>query len=277
MSAEAIRTNAWAWYLAAVVFVTQYYAVSAFGASPSDTLYVAIGVSAVIAGIVGLLLQRGAALLARIAVVACVGAYLAADAVLAGLEADNVIVPFPSTADWLYLGIYPVLAAAMLAVRHHSSPQRDMRAVAAAVTAAVASFALFWQLYASDVWNSPFLVGTDRWVALGYPLGDALLVGVAARLLAGSGRRLGTHLLLAGSIASLVVGNVVYNVQVAGAGFESGGIASVAWLAFTSLLGGAVLRPSVPPAATGIEPESPDAPAAMAHDVGVPVDELVPA
>ncbi|MEL6890882.1 MAG: hypothetical protein AAFP84_04760, partial [Actinomycetota bacterium] len=78
-----------------------------------------------------------------------------------------------------------------------------------------------------------------------YPLADAVLVGSAVALLVLAARRSAQAVLLAAAGASVVVGNAVYNVDALGAGHETGGVASVGWMAFTVLLGGAVLHPAI--------------------------------
>ncbi len=245
MDLDLVRTRGWAWYLALVVFATQYYVVSAYGATANDTLYVAIGVSALAAGVAGIALNRPARWWAWTLVVAAIGMYLTADAVLAQLEEDNVIVPFPSLADWLYLGVYPVLAVAFVAIRRALAPGGDRRATLDSIAVAIGALGVLTPLYLMAVWNSPFLSGGDRWVAVAYPVFDALLLGVGARLVFAAGRRFNALSLLGASTIVLVVGNAVWNAQVLGDGFEPGGVASVGWLAFTSLLGGAAMHPSV--------------------------------
>ncbi len=245
MELGAVKSQAWAWYLAAVVFVGQYYVVSAFGAVPNETVYLAVGVSGVVAAVVGLLLHRPPRLLAWLVVAGSIATYLIADAVLASLEEEHVIVPFPSLADWLYLGIYPALAVAFVAIRRSLAPGPDRRAAIDAVLVGVGALGVLGPLYLFDLWNDPFADSTERWIAIAYPVGDALLLGVGARLLFAAGRRVTALTLLAAATGALAVGNAAYYVQAYGDGFQSGGLASVGWLAFTCLLGGAVLHPSV--------------------------------
>jgi len=239
-------SRAWAWYLALVVFVGQYYVVSAYGASANDALYVVIGASAVIAAIAGLAINRPPRFGAWLMIAASIGAYLAADAVLAQLEADNVIVPFPSLADWLYLGIYPVLIVAFAIVRRGIAPGPDRGAAIDSLMVGVAGFGVLAPLYAMDVWNSPFwFERTEQWVAMAYPIGDALLLAAGARLIYAAGRRLNALTLLGGAAIAITIGNAAYNVAALGDGFVDGGLGSLGWLGFTSLLGGALLHPSV--------------------------------
>lgn len=239
-------TRVWAWYLAAVVFAGQYYVVSAYGASPNETLYVVIGASAVMAALAGLAIHRPPRFAAWLLIAASIGAYLAGDAVLAQLEADNVIVPFPSLADWLYLAVYPALIVAFFIVRRGLAPGRNRTATIDSLLVGVAGFGVLAPLYAIDVWNSPFLFdSTEQWVATAYPIGDALLLAAGARLILAAGRRVNALTLLGGAAISITVGDAVYNVQTLDNDFAAGGVASVGWLAFTALLGGAVLHPSV--------------------------------
>ena len=239
-------SRAWAWYLALVVFVGQYYVVSAYGATANDTLYVVIGASAVFAAIAGLAIHRPPRFVAWLLIALSIGAYLAADAVLSQLEADNVIVPFPSLADWLYLGIYPVLIVAFAIVRRGIAPGPDRGATIDSLMVGVAGFGVLAPLYAVEVWNSPFwFERTEQWVAIAYPIGDALLLAAGARLIYAAGRRVNALTLLGAAAIAIVIGNAAYNVAALGDGFVDGGLGSLGWLGFTSLLGGALLHPSV--------------------------------
>jgi len=238
--------RAWAWYVALVVFAGQYYVVSAYGTTANDTLYLLIGASAVVAAIAGLAVHRPPRFGAWLLIAASVGAYLAADAVLARLEADNVIVPFPSLAVWLYLAVYPALLVAFAIVRRGLAPGRDRGATLDSLMVGLAGFGVLAPLYAVEVWNSPFwFERPEQWVAIACPLGDALLLAAGARLLFAAGRRVNALTFLGAAAIAITIGNAAYNVAALGDGFVDGGLGSVGWLAFTSLLGVALLHPSI--------------------------------
>ena len=91
----------WQAYLLVAVLAGQYYFVSAYGSTPTDSLYTVVSMSAAVAVLVGVVVQRPRLGSGWYLVGAAVWLFLAGDLVYADLEADNLLVPFPSTADWL--------------------------------------------------------------------------------------------------------------------------------------------------------------------------------
>ena len=59
-----------------------------------------------------------------------VALFLAGDYVYADLAASQAFVPFPSTADGLYLAMYPVLALAITILVRRLVPYRSWKAAA---------------------------------------------------------------------------------------------------------------------------------------------------
>lgn len=246
-----MRSNAWGVALLVGSFAVQFYVVSAYGATADDALYTWIGWGAVAGLLAGLLAFRPRPLAGWGLVGVAMVLYLVGDAVYASLAAESAFVAVPSTADWIYLSMYPVLAAGLLVIGRAGRPRHvgfDRRSPKRILDTAIVTLSVGGTLgvvYAADLATNDFLTGTAQWVAVGYPAGDLLLVAVVTWLVAD---RIGrTHdaavALLAAAVAALVVGNAVYNVAAAGFSYAPGGLADAGWLTFTTLLAVAVLHP----------------------------------
>ena len=240
-----MKSIAWKLFVVLTVVAGQYYFVSAYGSEPNADLYTAIGVVCVLAAFAGIVVNRPAAKVAWFLVAASLALYIAGDIVYARLEADNAFVAFPSTADWIYLAMYPVLIVGLLLVHRSVVPGRSTAATVDGAIVGVATFAVLGVLYANLLIQTDFLDLRDRVLAVAYPVGDALLVAVAARLVLAARRPSPAIWSVLAGIAALTAGNAVFNVQSNDFSFAPAGWAEVGWLAFTTFLALAALHPSM--------------------------------
>lgn len=240
-----VTSIAWNVYLAVAVIVGQYYFVSSVTSEPDSTIYTAVSASGAVAVVVGLLLNRPTHKIGWVLVAGALACYVAGDLVLASLQESSVFVEFPSTADAFYLAMYPLLAAGLLLVARSIAPGRRRLATVDALLVGLSSLLVLGVVYMNAFFTDPFLDGSARWVAIAYPALDALLVAVVVRSLFLARPIPATFWLAAVGVASLVVGNAIYNVQMADFSFESGGLADLGWLAFTTFVGAAALHPSM--------------------------------
>jgi uncharacterized membrane protein len=243
-------SNVWRWYLGGVVAVAQYYFVSAVGAVPNGTIYSALGATAVVAMVVGILIHRPRHAVAWALAAISLVLFLAGDYVYADLAASQAFVPFPSTADWLYLAMYPVLALGIVVLGRRLAPHRNWKAVGLGVAVAIAAAGVLHFLYMGDYIAEPFFDTKMRVVAVAYPVLDAVMFGFAAWLVAVARRQSPSLVMVALGLVALVAGNAVYNVQSMNGPFVPGGLADLFWITFGVLLGLACLHPSMKSTAT---------------------------
>lgn len=255
-----MKRDAWLGYLAIVVAIGQYYFVSSVSSEPNADLYTIIGVSGLVAVIVGMIINRNGSRVGWSLVAVSIALYLAGDAVLAGLQEDSVLVPFPSTADWIYLAMYPIVIAAIVMIRRSVVPRRPAADVIDGVIIGASSFAVIGSIYMNDLFTNDLFGRQAQVVGSAYPLFDVALIAVAAWFALGVARVAPGLTMIAAGLVLVAVGNAVFNVQNAGFAFESGGVADLCWLGFTCLLGAAALHPAAgahddsDAAATSIEP-----------------------
>jgi|TARA_R110002110_G_scaffold58456_2_gene166096 hypothetical protein len=240
-----MNSNVWRWYLAAFVAVAQYYFVSAAGAVPNGTVYSALGATAVVAMVAGIAIHRPLHTMAWAFAAISLVLFLAGDYVYANLAASQAFVSFPSTADWLYLAMYPVLALGIAVLVRRLAPHRSWKAAGWGIAFALAAAGVLHFLYMGDYIAEPLFDTKMRAVAVAYPVLDAVMFGVAAWLLVIARRQSPSLVMVALGLVSMVVGNAIYNVQSIDGSFGSGGLADLFWIMFAALFGLACLHPSM--------------------------------
>ena len=207
-------------------------------------LYNGIGLSAVIATFIGIRNKRGQNRKAWMLIVFGLISFLAGDLCYYILDALSDTAPFPSPADALYLGMYPLVICGLLLLIREISPGRDWPSLLDASIAAVGTFAVLGVLvidtYVAD--GSMQLAG--RIISVCYPVMDVALVAVAVRLVGVVHLRRPAYALLAAGLCSLLVADTIYGVLNSAGTFQTGGFADLFWLGFYVLIGAAALQPA---------------------------------
>lgn len=239
-----MKRDAWLWYLALVVAVGQFYFVSSVASEPDTGIYTIIGASGLVAVFAAMFIRRQNSRLGWALLAASTALYLAGDAVLAGLQEESPFVAFPSTADWIYLAMYPVVIAGVVIIRRSIVPRRPVSDALDGLVVGSASFAVIGALYMNDLFTNDLFGRQAQIVGSAYPVLDIALVGVAVWFALGVCRVAPGLMMVSVGLVLVAVGNAVFNVQNVGFAFESGGVADLCWLGFTSLIGAAALHPS---------------------------------
>lgn len=239
-----MKQNAWLWYLAFVVAVGQYYFVSSVSSTPDSGIYTVVGASALVAVVAGMVIHRNSSRVGWSLVAVSIALYLTGDAVLAGLQDDHVIVPFPSNADWIYLAMYPVLIAAVVVIRRSIVASWSVTDLLDGLVVGVAAFAVIGAIYMNELFGFDLFGVKAQIVGSAYPVLDVVLIAVAVWFALGVSRVAPGLTMVSIGLVLVAVGNAVFNVQNADFTFEAGGVADLCWLGFTSLLGAAALHPS---------------------------------
>lgn len=153
--------------------------------------------------------------------------------------------PFPSTADWLYLGFYPFAYAGLVLLvrsrvrRFHASQWLD--GLAAALVIAATGAALVLPPIVATSAGSRAAVATN----LAYPLGDMLVLALLAGLAALMGWRPGRAVgLLAVGCAIFAVADGIYLYRIATDTYVEGGFGDVLWPLGILVMGIAAWQPA---------------------------------
>jgi len=117
--------------------------------------------------------------------------------------------PFPSPADVLHLGGYPLVAGGTLLLLRRRSPQAGRDAVIDAAMISVGVGLLVWQ-YVVDPVGAHTSTLIARAVSTAYPLMDVLLLGIAIRLFLEPLVRPAAFWLLTAGLVLLLAGDVMY-------------------------------------------------------------------
>jgi signal transduction histidine kinase len=232
---------AWRAYLGAGALATGVYYLLPVG--PRAVLNVAVGVSAAAAIAVGVVWHRPARRLAWWLIAAAQALFAAGDALFSVNELLLGIEPFPSLADALYLPGYPVLAAGLALLALGRSARRDWAGVADAAIIAVGFGLLSWVLVMVPYFNDPSLGLVELLVSLAYPVGDVLLLALAARLATTPGRRRPSFRLLIASLAVTMAFDTLFSV-LALSGADTA-VTDGGYLVAYLLLGACGLHPSM--------------------------------
>jgi signal transduction histidine kinase len=240
------RDGSWRWVLGVGLCLTVAYAVL-----PTDpvwlrelTLYSLVELAAVVAIVVGVRRYRPAAPHAWLLIAAGVGAFLVGDviwSVLEVLERD----PFPSVGDLFYLAGYPFIAAGLVVGVVRRRPLGlDRQAFIDAAMVTVVAALLAWVYLILPVLDDSELSDVETVVTLAYPVGDLLLVAVAARFVVGSSwSALSLRLLVAG-LGVTLVGDVMFALSIVDG--ESGDrVVNAILLTGVVLIGTAGVHPSM--------------------------------
>lgn len=152
---------------------------------------------------------------------------------------------FPSAADSFHLAFYPFLVGGMLLLIHERDESRDRSALIDALTVTLALATLLWVYLISPYANDQTMSLFKRLASIGYPAMDILLVGVVARMAAGSHRREPAFGFLLSGVAVLLLSDAVYGWRLLDGHFTAGPLTAAGWAVFYVLLGTCALHPSM--------------------------------
>ena len=219
-----------------------------------------LGLTIVTAIVAGVFLYRPARKLSWLLLAAANLSFTAGQ--VSFLVATNILhraMPFPSFADLLYLAFYPLAAAGLIIFIWARTPDGDRRSVIDALTLTVGLALLSWMYLILPYVHNPQLSWVQKTVAIGYPLGDVLMLAMLARLLApGTSRGLAIQLLTLGSVGELVSDAWYGGLELYGS-FHNGTVVDVGWAVFYGAWGAAALHPTMAELTEPVSQQKPQA------------------
>ena len=154
--------------------------------------------------------------------------------------------PFPSVADQFHLAFYPFLVGGMLLLVRERRDQRDSAALIDSMIVTTALATLLWVYLIAPYAGQTGMSLLRRSASVAYPAMDILLLGVVARVAAGSHRREPAFLFVLAAAIGLLITDVIYgSVMLGGSGYGIGGALDAGWAIFYAFLGAAALHPSM--------------------------------
>jgi signal transduction histidine kinase len=214
------------------------------GGLRSGVVYDAVAASAVVAVLVGIHLYRPARALPWLLIALGTALTVAGEITWEVYDALGRN-PFPSVADVLYLGGYPVLGAGLVLLargRGHGRTQGAfLDAAIVTVAAGVVAWAFLIEPYAADA----SLGLTERSLSAAYPLMDLLLLTLLVRLLFAPGPPSPAFALLASGVVCTIAADATFAGLELSSGYSAGSWIDVVWLVGYLCTGAAALHPSM--------------------------------
>ena len=138
--------------------------------------------------------------------------------------------PFPSVADQFHLAFYPFLIGGMVLLVRERRDHRDRAPLIDSMIVTTALATLLWVYLIAPYAEQTGLSLLRRSASVAYPAMDILLLGVVARVAAGSHRREPAfQFVLAGAIVLLITDVIYGSVMLGGSGYGIGGALDAGW------------------------------------------------
>jgi len=209
-----------------------------------DAVYLAVGLSSVVAVVVGVQRNRPARRAAWYWLAAGQLCWVAGDTVYSWYDDVAGVSPYPSSADALYIAAYPLVAVCFALLIRARRGGRDVVGWIDASIVTVNLGLLAWVVLAGPIVRSGEGTVISRAVGLAYPAGDVLLLAMVVRLVVGAGARTMAFQLLVAAGVLLYVADTTFSVLSAASAYEGGAVDPL-WLAAYVAWGAAALHPSM--------------------------------
>jgi signal transduction histidine kinase len=153
--------------------------------------------------------------------------------------------PFPSVADAVYVGFFPLLVGGLLMLVRARTPGRDRTSIIDAVIIATGAGLLSWIFLIVPYVRAPDLTLSQRLFSVYYPMVDIVLLAVAVRLWRAGIQTTVAFRMLTGGLFALLIGDTAYGLSQLTVGWVPGGALDLIWILFYVGLGAAALHPSM--------------------------------
>jgi len=246
-TARGVPARAWLVYLlVGSAGAVGYYLLPRDGESAlvlRVVLYCLVSASAAVAVGVGILRNRPRPALSWLLLGLSQVVYAAADAAFYISHFLLGHTAYPSTADVLYLGHYPLMMAGLVLLIRQRVTGRDLSGLLDALALGLVAALLTWvYLISPQVGGELSAAGA---ASVAYPTMDLLVLAVALRLVLGPGRRPGSFLLLCANLAAILTADTIYVAMQVNNVYTTGNFIDLIWLGGNLCLGAAALHPTM--------------------------------
>ncbi|HET7197734.1 MAG TPA: hypothetical protein VFI86_03650, partial [Burkholderiales bacterium] len=204
----------WLAYLAATLALAVAYGLAhAMGPAwlRSGLVFNLIGGSAVVALIIGARRNSGGSRVPWYLFAVGVGLFVTSGVLSYNYERlFGTQQPFPSVADQFHLAFYPFLVGGMLLLVRERQEHRDRAPLIDSMIVTTALATLVWVYLIAPYAEKTGLPLLRRGASVAYPVMDILVLGVVARVAAGSHRREPAFLFVLAGAIMLLVTDVIY-------------------------------------------------------------------
>ena len=246
--------HAWWVYLAAVTLLIGGYALAQLSGPPwlkSGLVFNLIGGSSVAALLLGARRNSRHSRLPLYLLAVGQGLFVTSDVLGYNYERlFGAAMPFPSIADPFHLAFYPFLVIGMVLLIRERGEKRDRSGLIDALIVTLSLATLLWVYLIAPYANDDTLSLLGRLTSIAYPTMDILVLGVVARVAAGSHRREPAFVFLLSGAVVLLLSDGIYGWKLLDGGHSTGGVLDIGWGIYYALLGTAALHPSMRQLAT---------------------------
>ena len=244
-----LAERAWWLYLLAMALLTGGYVV-AHATGPewlnSGPVYNLIGGSAVVALVIGARHNAPRHRLPWYLLAVGQGLFLISNIISYNYEKlFGSALHVPSIADPFHLAFYPFFVAGMLLLIGEREEGADRAGVIDALIVTVALAVLLWVYLIAPYVDQQTLPLLRRLTSVAYPAMDIAVLGVLARVAAGSHRREPAFVFLLAGTVMLLLSDAVYGAKLLDGGYNIAGVLATGWAVFFILLGTSALHPSM--------------------------------
>lgn len=209
-------------------------------------LWALIGLSGVVAILVGVHLHRPSRRWPWLVLAAANLAFVGGDTAYNALEAFfGQTRPFPSVADALYLITYPLFAVGLFGFIRYRAVGRDLGVLLDALILTSGLALLSWVNLITPLARSEDMSWTEKAISIAYPLGDVLMLAMLARLLVPGGLRSRSVQLLTLGTCGILASDVTYGTLQLKGTWQVGTPWDLGWVVFFTAWGLAALHPSM--------------------------------
>lgn len=208
-------------------------------------LYNGLGVSAVVAMLVGIHRNRPERPRAWYLFVAGQTSFLVADVIFYVMHDVLHDDSFPSVSDVFYLGMYPLVIMGLLVLIRANSPGRDAASLIDAGIISTCMFAILWLLLIDKYVVDDTMSFPATAISIAYPVMDVALLAVIAKLTVVARLRNPSLVLMILSIAFLLIADTGYGLTQLAGTYQTGGLIDAFWMLFYVLFAAAALHPSM--------------------------------
>jgi diguanylate cyclase (GGDEF)-like protein/PAS domain S-box-containing protein len=240
----SMSRRAWWLYLVVLLAAVPVYFFAVGGVAQRVLFYV-YGFSSVLAIVVGLRMHRSQRRWPWLAFAGGLLLFAVGDVAFDVYAAAGGTIPVPSSADYLYLAAYPILAWGMALLVRYRVRGADWTSALDGVMVAIGVGVIAWVFVMAPYAHDRTLSLGAQIVPIAYPALDLLLVAVLVHLLLSRGVRNTSFRLLAVSVIALLVADGAFAVATVHNTYRDGSVVDLGWLLSYALWGAAALHPSM--------------------------------
>jgi diguanylate cyclase len=240
------RIPRWLLYVSITAVVAAAYFVLPHTATSKLVLYNGLGASAIVMIARGVRTNRPTRRLPWVLFGAGQVSFLTADVIFyVSQDVLHIESPFPSVADFFYLGMYPLVIAGLVLLTRHLMPGRDWASLLDAAIISTGLFVLSWVFLMDTYATDSTLSALARIISLAYPMMDLALLAVAVRLMVAVRSRAPAFFLMSSGILGLLTADTLYSYTQLSGTYTTGSPIDVGWMIFYVMFGAAALHPSM--------------------------------